>query len=83
MIEEPGSFSGSEISPMPGARPRANQADVVGDLEQANGEARERAVGEHERVVRRQRLELVRGFSKSRRSSAWDPTRQSQWTAAL
>jgi hypothetical protein len=53
MIEGPGSFSGSEISPNAGARPRAHQADVVGGLEQAHGEAGERAVGEHAGFVRR------------------------------
>ena len=43
-----------------GARAGAEQADVVGDLEQVGGERVERAVREHVGVVRRQRLELVR-----------------------
>ena len=60
MIEEPGSFSGSEISPMPERGPEPMQANVVGDLEQPGGEARERALREHERVVGGERLELVR-----------------------
>ena len=60
MIEEPGSFSGSDDLAEAGARARAHQPDVVGDLEQAGGEAGQRAVREDERVVRGQRLELVR-----------------------
>ncbi len=35
MIEEPGSFSGRISSPRPERGPGAEQADVVGDLEQA------------------------------------------------
>ena len=42
------------------ARPRAEQAHVVGDLEQAGRERIERAVHRRIGVVRRQRLELVR-----------------------
>ena len=46
MIEEPGSFSGSDQLAEAGARAGAEQADVVGDLEQAGGERVQRAVGE-------------------------------------
>ena len=60
MIDEPGSFSGSDQFAEARARAGAEEADVVGDLEQRRGERVERAVREHHRVVRGQRLELVR-----------------------
>ena len=41
------------------ARPAGQPAHVVGDLHQRGGHGLERAVGMHQRVVRRQRLELV------------------------
>ena len=43
MIEEPGSFSGSADLADAGARAGAQQAHVVGDLEEAGGERVERA----------------------------------------
>ena len=42
------------------ARAGAEEADVVGDLEQRRGGRVDRAVAEHHGVVRGQRLELVR-----------------------
>ena len=60
MIEEPGSFSGRINSPRPERGPGAEQADVVGDLEQPGGDRVERAVHEDIGVVRGERLELVR-----------------------
>ncbi len=44
----------------PGARARAEEADVVGDLVKARRERVERAVREQQRVVGCERLELVR-----------------------
>ena len=43
-----------------GARPRREPAHVVGDLRQRRRERLQRAVGEDDRVVRGERLELVR-----------------------
>ena len=51
MIEEPGSFSGSDQLAEPGARARAQQPDVAGDLEQRHRHGVEGAMGEHEGVV--------------------------------
>ena len=43
-----------------GAGARPEEADVVGDLEAGGGDRGDRAVAHHHRVVRGQRLELVR-----------------------
>ena len=58
-MEEPGSFSGSAKLAEARAGTRAEEADVVGDLEAAHGNRRDGAVREHHRIVRCQRLELV------------------------
>jgi hypothetical protein len=60
MIDEPGSFSGSESSPEPRARSRAQKPDVVGDLEQRRRHRIDRPVAHHHSVVGGQRFEFVR-----------------------
>ncbi len=59
MIEEPGSFSGMISSPKPAARPGRQPADIVRDLHQRCSQRLQRALREHDLVVRRQRRELV------------------------
>ena len=59
MIEEPGSFSGSEQFAEAGARAGAEQPDVVGDLEQATASVFSAPWRRTHRVVGGQRLELV------------------------
>ena len=60
MIELPGSFSGNADLAEAGARPRGEPAHVVGDLDERRRERLQRAVREDDRVVRGERLELVR-----------------------
>ena len=73
MIDEPGSFSGSDSSPRPERGPGAEQADVVGDLEQARRDRVERAVREDHRVVGGERLELVRRRGELHAGERGDP----------
>ena len=60
MIEEPGSFSGSAISPMPERGPEPIRRMSLAILNSPAARLVERAVREDERVVRGERLELVR-----------------------
>ena len=64
MIELPGSFSGRLSSPNPQRGPEASQRTIVGDLHERGGERLERAVRSHQRIVCRQRGELVGGAPK-------------------
>ena len=73
MIEEPGSFSGSDSSPRPERGARAEEADVVGDLEQRRGSRVDRAVAEHHGVVGGQRLELVGRGDERQAGDRGDP----------
>ena len=59
MIEEPGSFSGIRISPRPARGPEASQRTSLAIFMQRRREGADRAVGVDERVVGRERLELV------------------------
>ena len=60
MIDEPGSFSGIVISPMPLRGPGGQPAHVVGDLHQRAGERAQRGAGGHQGVVGGEGRELVR-----------------------
>ena len=72
MIEEPGSFSGRASSPRPERGTRAQEADVVGNLEQAGGDRVDRAVAEHHRVMGGQGLELVRSRGEGKAGDGGD-----------
>ena len=66
MIDEPGSFSGRRSSPSPARGRDAEPADVVGDLhERARPASAARRCANDERVVRRQRRELVRRAART------------------
>ena len=60
MIEEPFWSSGRKISARPGARAGAEEAQVVRDLRQGDGDRLQRARGLDEAVARGLRLERVR-----------------------
>ena len=62
MIDEPGCRSGSEISPMPGARPGTHPAKVVGDLHQRHGNGAQRPGRLDKGILGRLRLEVVAGL---------------------
>ena len=59
MIEEPGSFSGIDQFAQAAARAGSEPANVVGNFHQRSGERFQRALREHEFVVRGERRELV------------------------
>ena len=59
MIELPGSFSGMRSSPMPLRGPEASQRTSLAILVSARRQRLERPVGDDERVVRGEGLELV------------------------
>jgi hypothetical protein len=74
MIELPGSFSGIAVRRCR-ARAASQPADVVRDLDRGCRERLQRAVRVDQRVVRRQRLELVRrGRREAGRSAASRPS---------
>ncbi len=59
MIDEPGSFSGSDSSPRPERGPEPRKRMSLAILNSAAAAEVERAVAEHHGVVRGQGLELV------------------------
>src|SRR6516162_108681 len=71
MIEEPGSFSGRISSPKPERGPEPSRR-IVCDLEQIGGERIERTMGEHQRAMRRERLELVQRANERQPGHAGD-----------
>ena len=81
MIELPGSFSGIAISPMPAARARGQPAHVVRDLVERRRDRPERAVREDQRVLRGERLELVRRADERLAGELGEPRRRARGRA--
>ena len=59
MMDEPGSLAGMAISPSPVARTRGKPAHIVRELHHVARERLDRAVREHQLILRRERVELV------------------------
>ena len=62
MMELPGCTSGNVSSPIPALGPRAQKADVVGYLVEADGDASEHAAGQHHAVEGALGLKVVVGL---------------------
>ena len=80
MMELPGSFSGMVISPMPQRGPEASHRTSLAILFSGRRHRLERAVGVHERIVARQRFELIgrghEGVAAQLRELAGHPHRE-------
>ena len=73
MIEEPGSFSGRINSPSPERGPEPSRRMSLAILNSAGRDRIQRAVREHQRVVRGQRLELVGRGDEGQPGQRGDP----------